>query len=127
MSIEALILAEGATAGTQTGSVVTPGTHIEINDTLTTEHVFDANSKLYPLNEWVTFEAEVHGNELIVYRINGEEVIRFNHPQLDETDKDAIKLLENGSDKMLSEGHIALQAEGQPIWFRNIMIKELEL
>jgi hypothetical protein len=26
----------------------------------------------------------------------------------------------------LSFGHIALQAESQPIWFRNIRIKQLE-
>ncbi|HCN81504.1 MAG TPA: DUF1080 domain-containing protein, partial [Verrucomicrobiales bacterium] len=25
-----------------------------------------------------------------------------------------------------SHGHIALQAEGQPVWFRNIQLKQLE-
>jgi hypothetical protein len=26
----------------------------------------------------------------------------------------------------LSYGHVALQAEGQPVWFRNIELKSLE-
>ncbi|MFC4399640.1 DUF1080 domain-containing protein [Mariniflexile soesokkakense] len=126
VSLEGQFLAEGATAGTQTGNAVTPGTHIEIGGKLTKEHIVNSNSKLFPVNTWVTFEAEVHGNEKIIYRINGEEVIQFNHPQLDDTDKDAKKLLELGADKYVDHGFIALQAEGQPIWFKNIQIKVLK-
>ncbi len=31
-----------------------------------------------------------------------------------------------GAAKLLSYGHIALQAEGQGVWFRNIELKSLE-
>ncbi len=124
--IEAQFLGAGATAGTQTANAVTPGTHISINDTLNTDHIIDSRSKLYPLNEWIRFEAEVHGNELIIHRINGEEVIRYSHPILDESDKDALKLIEAGAPTKLAAGHIALQAEGQPVWFKNIRIKRLK-
>jgi hypothetical protein len=31
-----------------------------------------------------------------------------------------------GAPLQLSFGHIALQSEGQPIWFRNIRIRPLE-
>lgn len=126
VSLEGQFLAEGATAGTQTANAVTPGTHIEIDGKLTTEHIINSSSKLYPLETWVTFEAEVHGNELIIHRVNGEEVIRYTHPQLDDTDKDAIRLLAAGTNKNLNQGFIALQAEGQPIWFKNIQIKVLK-
>jgi len=125
VSLEGQFLAEGATAGTQTGNAVSPGTHIEFNGKLTTEHIVESNSKLFPLNEWVTFEAEVYGNDLIIHRVNGEEVIRYRHPVLDETDEDGKRLLNSGARKKLSHGFIALQAEGQPIWFKNIQIKLL--
>jgi hypothetical protein len=35
-------------------------------------------------------------------------------------------LLAAGAPLKLSFGHIALQAEGQPIWFRNIRIRPLD-
>lgn len=126
VSLEGQFLAEGSTAGTQTGNAVTPGTHIEIDGKLTKEHIIDSNSKLFPVDTWVTFEAEVHGNEEIIYRVNGKEVIRFTHPQLDDTDNDAIRLMAAGASMYPSHGFIALQAEAQPIWFKNIQIKVLK-
>ena len=126
VSLEGQFLAVGATAGTQTGNVVTLGTHIEIDGKLTKEHIVDSNSKLFPVDTWVTFEAEVHGNEEIIYRVNGKEVIRCTHPQLDDTDKDAKRLIAAGASKQVSQGFIALQAEGQPVWFKNIQIKVLK-
>ena len=58
-------------------------------------------------------------------RINGVEVLRYENPQLDPTDADAKALMDRGAPLQLSFGHIALQAESQPIWFRNIRIKPL--
>jgi hypothetical protein len=91
-----------------------------------TDHIIDSKARLFPLDEWVTAEVEVHGNERVVHRINGAEVLRYEHPQLDPSDADAQRLLAAGAPLQLSFGHIALQAEGQPIWFRNIRIRQLE-
>lgn len=126
VSIEGQFLAEGATAGTQTANVVSPGTHIELEGVLNKDHINDSDSELFPLETWVTFEAEVHGGELIIYRVNGKEVMRFSRPQLDDADPDAKRLLAAGAAKFLDHGFIALQAEGQPVWFRNIRIRILE-
>lgn len=68
-------------------------------------------------------EIEVRGNEEVVHRINGAEVLRYQHPQLHPRDVDAQRLQAAGAPLQLSFGHIALQAEGQPIWFRNIRIR----
>ncbi len=125
VSIEGQFLAEGATAGTQTANIVTPGTHVTSNNKFTKEHIIDSSSQLFPLDTWVTFEAEVRGNESIVYFVNGEEVHRCENPVLDAEDQDGKALLEAGANIKLSFGHIALQAEGQPVWFRNIEIKPL--
>jgi Domain of Unknown Function (DUF1080) len=125
VSMEVQFLAAGATAGTQTGNAVSPGTNLERNGKLVTDHIIDSASKLFPLDEWVAVEVEVRGNESVVHRVNGVEVMRYERPQLDPTDADAKGLLAAGSPLQLSFGHIALQAESQPIWFRNIRIKPL--
>ena len=79
-------------------------------------------------DEWVKVEVEVRGGEEIIHRINGVEVLRYQRPQLDPRNELApvTPLLEAGAPKILRYGHIALQAEGQPVWFRNIELKSLE-
>jgi hypothetical protein len=125
-SMEFQFLAVGATAGRQTGNVCTPGTNLVRGGKLLTDHIIDSTSKLYPLDEWVSAEIEVHGNDEVIHRINGVEVLLYQHPQLDPSDATAQKLLAAGAPLQLSFGHIALQAESQPIWFRNIRIKQLD-
>lgn len=125
-SMEFQFLAVGTTAGRQTGNVCTPGTNLERDGKLVTEHIIDSTSKLYPVDEWVSAEIEVHGNAEVIHRINGVEVLRYQHPQLDPREESAQKLLAAGAPLQLSHGHIALQAESQPIWFRNIRIRNLD-
>jgi hypothetical protein len=125
-SLEFQFLASGATAGKQTGNVCTPGTNLVFKGRFTEDHIIDSTSKLYPLDEWVKVEVEVHGNAQVIHRINGVEVLRYEHPQLDPKDESAQRLLAAGAPLQLSFGHIALQAESQPIWFRNIEIRQLD-
>jgi hypothetical protein len=125
-SMEFQFLATGASAGKQTGNVCTPGTNLVMNGKFTEDHIIDSHSKFYPLDQWVSVEVEVHGNQQVIHRINGEEVLRYEHPQLDPKDESAQRLLAAGAPLQLSFVHIALQAESQPIWFRNIQIKQLD-
>ena len=125
-SMEFQFLSAGATAGKQTGNVCTPGTNLEMKGKLLEDHIIDSSSKLFPVDEWVKVEVEVRGNQEVVHRINGVEVLRYQHPQLDPRDESAQRLLAAGAPLQLSFGHIALQAESQPIWFRNIEIRQLE-
>ncbi|MGH8020535.1 MAG: 3-keto-disaccharide hydrolase [Opitutaceae bacterium] len=125
-SLEGQFLAAGTKAGRQTGNACTPGTNLELNGELTTAHIIDSSSKLFPPGEWVTLEIEVHGHDEIIHRVNGVEVLRYQHPQLDPRDRDAQRLLAAGASLELSSGHIALQAEGQPVWFRNVKLLPLD-
>ncbi|UCF14173.1 MAG: DUF1080 domain-containing protein [Phycisphaerales bacterium] len=109
-----------------TGNTCTPGTHIVMNDQLVTRHCISSRSKTYHGDQWVTAELEVHGNDLVKHLINGQVVMEYERPQLDETDPDAKNLIAAGADKMLSEGYISLQAESHPVEFRNIEILLLE-
>lgn len=127
MSMEMQFLCTDTKAGRQTGNACTPGTHLEIDGKLTTAHIIEAkNSTLSPVDAWVSAEIEVHGHNEVIHRINGVEVLRYRHPQLDPNDADAQRLLAAGAPRRLSSGHIALQAESQPVWFRNIRLRVLE-
>lgn len=125
-SMEFQFLAEHATAGKQTGNVCTPGTNLVMKGKLLEDHIIDSSSRLFPSDEWIKVEVEVRGNAEVIHRVNGVEVLRYQNPQLDPNDESAQRLLAAGAPLQLSFGHIALQAESQPIWFRNIQIKQLD-
>lgn len=126
-SLEFQFLADEGTGKRSTANVCTPGTHIEIDGKLVTQHIVESSAPTFAPNEWVKMEIEVHGNEEIIHRINGKEVLRYQHPQLDPDCRisPAKALIDAGAPKMLAEGYIALQAEGHPVWFRNIELKKL--
>lgn len=126
VSLECQFLAEGTSAGRQTGNACTPGTNLVFNGTFSTDHIIEATSRLYPMDEWIHIEVEVHGHERVIHRVNGVEVLRYERPTLDERDPDARRLLAAGAPPEISFGHIALQAEGQTVWFRNIEIRPLQ-
>jgi hypothetical protein len=125
-SMEFQFLAVGTAAGKQTGNVCTPGTNLEMKGKLVTDHIIDSTAPMPALDEWVNIEVEVHGNDEVIHRVNGVEVLRYQHPQLDPTEDSAQKLMAAGAPKQLSFGHIALQAESQEVWFRNIRIQQLD-
>lgn len=124
-SIEMQFLADEGKGPRCTGNVVTPGTHIEIHGKLVTDHIVESGAPTFPADEWVRMEVEVRGNDEITFFVNGTEYLRFQRPQLDPADPDSQRLLAAGADPLLSFGHIALQAEAQPIWFRAIEILPL--
>jgi Domain of Unknown Function (DUF1080). len=127
-SIEFQFLADEGKGKRPTGNMCSPGTNIEIDGKLVTQHIINSTSPTFPPDEWVKIEIEVRGNEEVIHRVNGEEVLRYQKPQLDPENKisPATELLDAGAAKLLSYGHIALQAEGQGVWFRNIELKSLE-
>ncbi|MGC6425630.1 MAG: 3-keto-disaccharide hydrolase [Akkermansiaceae bacterium] len=127
-SIEFQFLADEGKGPRPTGNVCTPGTNIEIDGKLVTQHIVQSTSPNIPADQWVKIEMVVRGNEEIIHRVNGKEVLRYQKPQLDPKGRVIAtkSLLKAGAPIPLSFGHIALQAEGQPVWFRNIELKQLE-
>lgn len=126
VAIEAQLLGGNGRDERPTGNVCTAGTHIVMQDTLTTQHCISSSADTFYGEEWVKVEIEVHGADQIIHRINGQEVLRYSQPQLDTTDTFAKELLAQGFPKILSEGYIALQAESHPVEFRNIELMRLE-
>ncbi|HYG34599.1 MAG TPA: DUF1080 domain-containing protein [Clostridia bacterium] len=123
--LEVQLLGGDGTNPRHTGNLCTPGTHVVMNDKLVTQHCTDSRSKTYHGSQWVTAEVEVHGNGKIIHRINGENVLEYEKPQLDPSDGDAQKLLKAGANVMVSSGYISLQSESHPVEFRKVEIRPL--
>jgi hypothetical protein len=73
----------------------------------------------------VTVEVEVRGNSVVKHVVDGQVVLEYSQPQLDESDPDAQKLIVGGS-KMLRDGYIALQAESHPLEIRKVELLPLD-
>jgi len=125
VSVEVQLLGGNGKDERPTGNVCTPGTHIMMEGELITDHCINSSSKTYHGDQWVTIEIEVLGNNVIKHMVNGVKVMEYNHPQLDEKDPDAKKLIKNDN-LMLNEGYIALQSESHPTEFRKIEILDLK-
>lgn len=127
ISVEFQFLADEGKGPRSTGNVCTPGTTIEHDGEHITRHIVQSSAPTFPADEWVSVEMEVRGDELIIHRVNGAEVLRYSATKLDPDDEKfhSAALVAAGRPLKLDRGHIALQAEGQGVWFRNIEIKEL--
>jgi hypothetical protein len=125
VSIEVQFLGGTGRAERSTGNLCTPGTNVVMDGKLITQHCTNSTSKTYNGDQWVTVEVEAHGNGTIKHIVNGETVLVYEKPQLDDRDPDARALIKNG-DKMLTGGTISLQSESHPIEFRKVEILPLK-
>ncbi len=124
-SIEVQLLGGDGEHERSTANLCTPGTHVVINEKLHTPHCVNSSSKTYHGPQWVTVEIEVRGNRVIRHKIEGQTVLEYIQPQLDEKDDSAIALLQAGAEKMLSSGTISLQSEGHPVEFRKVELRKI--
>jgi hypothetical protein len=125
VSIEVQLLGGDGTNKRSTANLCTPGTNVVMGGKLITQHCTESTSKTYHGDQWVTAEVEVRGNTSIKHFVEGEVVLAYTEPQLDESDASAKKLLKGG-DKMLRDGYISLQAESHPVEFRKVELMKLE-
>lgn len=126
VAVEAQILGGDGQTERFTANVCTAGTHVVMNEKLITQHCTNSSYPAISDSSWVKMEIEVWGSEKITHKINGEVVMKYSKPQYDESDEFARELMGKGYPKIISEGYIALQAEGHPIEFRNIELMRLD-
>lgn len=136
VSLEAQLLAAPAGEERSTGNICTPGTMVHMGDTLRREHCINSTSKSYPVGRWVSALIEVYGDSLVRHIIEGDTVLAYTRPIVgggfvspDHDWHDAhIENFQYWIDREntpLKEGYIALQAESQPVDFRNIELLNL--
>jgi hypothetical protein len=126
-SIEVQLLGGLGKGNRTTANLCTPGTNVVMNGKLFTPHCTNSKSKTYDGDQWVTVEVEVHGSKSIKHFVNGEEVLAYSEPQLDEKDGHAKELAaKNGGKLLLEKGTISLQSESHPVEFRKVELLVLE-
>jgi hypothetical protein len=111
-SIEVQILGGKGEGKRTTGNLCTPGTDVVMDGKLLKRHCISSKSKTYHGDQWVTLEVEVRGSKSVKHIINGETVLAYSKPQLDDG-----TLLEGGT--------ISLQSESHPVEFRKVELMEL--
>ncbi len=113
-----------------TGNLCTPGTYVEMADTITMAHCINSTSQTYEGDQWVLAEMEVYGDSLIRHLVNGQVVLEYKHPKIGEKGDDIKRYISSEwtakQGSPLHEGYIALQAESAPIDFRNVQLLNLK-
>jgi hypothetical protein len=125
VSIEVQLLAGNGEDARTTSNLCTPGTNVVMDGKLIKQHCISSTSKTHHLDEWVTAEIEVRGNQMIRHLLDGQTVLEYTKPQFDERDKSAKKLIKDGKLE-LSGGTISLQSESHPCEFRKVEIMVLD-
>lgn len=108
-----------------TGNMCSPGTKVVYNGQLAEDHCINSTSKTYDGDQWVKAELIVLSDSLIQHIINGDTVLQYSKPQIGGGVVNRYDPSVKQDGKLLKEGYIALQSEGQPVEFRNIKLKNL--
>lgn len=123
--IEVQLLGGKETGERSTANLCTPGTNVEMNGKLITQHCVNSTSKTYRGDQWVRVEVEVLGDAEIRHIVEGQTVLSYQKPQIGggnvanydpEVKKDGM---------LLKEGYISLQSESHPIEFRKVELLNL--
>lgn len=126
VSIEVQLLGGNGKDPRTTCNLCTPGTNVVKDGKLLTQHCLNSTSKTYHGDQWVSAEVLVLGDSLIVHYANGEEVLRYENPQIGGGNVDGQEVKWGNNGQMLSKGTISLQSESHPVEFRKIEILNLE-
>lgn len=109
-----------------TGNMCSPGTDVVYQGEVDPRHCINSISKTYPMDKWVRAELIVLGDSLITHIINGDTVLQYSQPQIGGGVVNNFDPAIKQDGKLLKEGFIALQSEGQAIDFRKVEIMNLE-
>ncbi|QDH77892.1 DUF1080 domain-containing protein [Echinicola soli] len=126
ISVEYQMLAE-AESGVErpTGNMCSPGTEVYFEGEMDPRHCINSTSATYPWDEWVKAELIVFEDSLVIHKVNGDTVLRYTKPQIGGGVANGYDPAIKVDGKLLKDGYIGLQSEGQGVLFRNIQIKDL--
>ena len=125
ISLELQLLGRAGTGDRPTANLCTPGTEVDYRGKPYTDHCLNSSSATYPGEEWVTVQADVYGDSLIVHYVNGEEVLRYTNPRVGGGVVADFRPAEKVDGRPLGSGTISLQSESHPVDFRRVEIRRL--
>lgn len=118
VSLEAQFLGSEEGNMRPTMNICTPGMHINLADTLTTEHCINSTSKSIMLGDWVTVELIVFGDSIIHHLVEGDTVLTYTKPVIGG---DYLPKSDSASTgRPVKDGYISLQSEGHALDFRKV-------
>ena len=126
ISIEDQLLGGDSTGERPNCNVCTPGTNIEMGDTLVTTHCINSTSRTFRNEEWVRAEVLVLGDSVIKQIVDGDTVMVFEKPQIGGGVVSNYDPAVKKDGMLLSSGYISLQSESHPVEFRKVEIIDLE-
>lgn len=109
-----------------TGNMCSPGTEVVYDGKIFPGHCINSSSETYEGDQWVSAELIVLGDSLVIHMINGDTVLQYSQPQVGGGVVERYDPKFKPDGKLLTEGFIALQSEGQPIDFKDIWLLNLE-
>lgn len=125
ISIEVQLLGGRETGDRPTCNLCTPGTHVVMQDTLTTTHCVNSSSKTFRGDEWVRAEVLVLGDSIIKHIVNGDTVLSYSKPQIGGEVVSGFDPAVKLDGKPISSGYISLQSESHPVEFRKVELMDL--
>ena len=88
-------------------------------------HCVNSTSKIYGNDEWVAVEVEVLGSEHVRHLIDRQVVLEYETPTIGGGVATGFDPAIKKDGTVLADGYIGLQAESQPVEFRNIKLLNL--
>ncbi|MFN3841177.1 MAG: DUF1080 domain-containing protein [Cyclobacteriaceae bacterium] len=124
VSLEAQFLGGTSDRQRSTMNLCTPGMHVNMADTLVTQHCISAKTRTYLPGEWVMTELIVYGDSIIHHVVEGDTVMTYTRPVVGGGYLPEGYPLAEGTP--VKSGYIALQAESHPIEFRRVELMVLK-
>ncbi len=109
-----------------TGNMCSPVTEVVYKGKMYPGHCINSTSETYFGDQWVETELIVFGDSLVIHVINGDSVLQYTQPQIGGGVVERFDPTFKPDGKLLTEGFLALQSEGQPIDFKNIRLLNLK-
>jgi hypothetical protein len=125
ISLEIQLLGGLGQGARTTANLCTPGTHVVMDGRLVRSHCINSSSRTFDGDQWVRVEALVLGDSIVKHIVNGDTVMTYASPQMGGGNANNLVpgVMQEG--RLLSGGHIALQAETAPIEFRKVELLNL--
>ena len=126
ISIEVQLLGGTGEGERPTANLCTPGTHVEMNGKLHTDHCTSSTSRTYDGDQWVTVEILVLGDSLIQHYVEGDTVLTYSKPQVGGGVVSGFDPEAKPDGTPLTGGTISLQSESDPVEFQRVELLNLE-
>lgn len=137
VSVEIQLLGGLGEGERTTANICTPGTYVETDGEVNFTHCINSTSKTYHGDQWVSVEAVILGDSIIHHIVEGDTVITYTHPRIDEVFINKNNNWESAfvndpagwmkkAHQLIPDGYIALQAESHPIEFKEIKLLNLK-